>query len=53
VDRARAYLAFVHMGHVSFADESALSTTLTGYLEALLAVIDGTGQTRVDRAAAR
>lgn len=53
VERARAYLADVQMGHVSFADESAPFTTLTGYLEALLAVIDGTGQARACRAAAR
>ena len=53
VDRARAYLADVQMGHVSFADESAPFTTLTGYLADLLAVIDGTGQARACRAAAR
>jgi hypothetical protein len=53
VERARAYLADVQMGHVSFADESAPFTTLTSYLADLLAVIDGTGQARVCRAAAR
>lgn len=53
VERARTYLEDVQMGHVSFADESAPFTTLTGYLEALLAVIDGTGQARACRAAAR
>lgn len=53
VDRARAYLEDVQMGHVSFADESAPFMTLTGYLADLLAVIDGTGGARVCRAAAR
>ena len=53
VDRARAYLEDVQMGHVSFADESAPFTTLTGYLADLLTVIDGTGQAHTCRAAAR
>ena len=53
VDRARAYLADVQMGHVSFADESAPFTTLTGYLADLLTVIDGTRDARACRAAAR
>ncbi len=53
VERARAYLEDVQMGHVSFADESAPFTTLTGYLADLLAVIDGTGQARACRAEAR
>jgi len=53
VERARAYLEDVQAGHVSFADESAPFTTLTGYLADLLAVIDGTGQARACRAAAR
>ena len=53
VERARAYLADVQMGHVSFADESAPFMTLTGYLADLLAVIDGTGQARACRVAAR
>ena len=53
VDRARTYLADVQAGHVSFADESAPFTTLTGYLADLLAVIDGTGEACECRAAAR
>ena len=53
VERARAYLADVQMGHVSFADESAPFMTLTGHLADLLTVIDGTGQARACRAAAR
>ena len=53
VERARAYLADVQAGHVSFADESAPFTTLTGYLADLLAVIDGTEEARACRAAAR
>ena len=53
VERARAYLADVQMGHVSFADESAPFMTLTGYLADLLAVIDGSGQARACRVAAR
>lgn len=53
VERARAYLEDVRMGHVSFTDESAPFMTLTGYLGDLLAVIDGTGEARASRAAAR
>ena len=53
VERARAYLEDVRMGHVSFTDESAPFMTLTGYLGDLLAVIDGTGEARACRAAAR
>jgi hypothetical protein len=53
VDRARAYLADVQMGHVSSADESASFTTLTGYLADLLTVIDGNGQAHACRVAAR
>jgi hypothetical protein len=53
VEQARAYLADVQAGHVSFADESTPFVTLTGYLEDLLAVIDGTGDARACRAAAR
>lgn len=53
VEQARAYLADVQMGHVSFADESAPFMTLTGYLADLLAVIDGSGQARACRVAAR
>jgi hypothetical protein len=53
VERARAYLADVQMGHVSFADESAPFMTLTGYLADLLAVIDGTREARACRVAAR
>ena len=53
VERARAYLADVKAGHVSFADESAPFLALTGHLGALLEVIDGTGSTRTVRAAAR
>ena len=44
VERARAYLADVRAGHVSFADESAPFLILTGHLDALLDVIDGTRQ---------
>jgi len=53
VERARAYLDDVRMGHVSFADESAPFMTLAGYLGDLLEVIDGVGDTRARRAAAR
>jgi len=51
VERARAYLADIEAGHVSFADESAPFLTLTGYLGAVLDVIDGTGSTRAVRVA--
>ncbi|MGH3126090.1 MAG: hypothetical protein ACRDND_34370 [Streptosporangiaceae bacterium] len=40
IERARAYLADIHAGHVSMADESAPFTTLTGHLEVLLGIID-------------
>jgi hypothetical protein len=53
VERARAYLADVRAGHVSFADGSAPFLTLTNHLGALLEVIDGTGRARTCRAAAR
>ncbi|HUY48540.1 MAG TPA: hypothetical protein VMV92_22940 [Streptosporangiaceae bacterium] len=53
VERARAYLEDVRAGHVSFADESAPFLTLTGYLGAVLDVIDGAGSARTVRAAAR
>ena len=53
VERARAYLEDVRMGHVSFMDERAPFMTLTSYLGDLLAVIDGTGEARACRAAAR
>ena len=53
VERARAYLADVRAGHVSFADEGAPFLTLTGHLGAVLDVIDGTGSTRAVRVAAR
>ena len=53
VERARVYLADVRAGHVSFADEGAPFLTLTGYLGAVLDVIDGTGSTRAVRVAAR
>ena len=53
VERARVYLADVRAGHVSFADEGAPFLTLTGYLAAVLDVIDGTGSTRAVRVAAR
>ena len=53
VERARAYLADVRAGHVSFADESAPFLTLTRHLGALLEVIDGASSTRAVRAAAR
>jgi hypothetical protein len=53
VERARAYLADVRAGHVSFADESAPFLTLTKHLGTLLEVIDGTGSARTVRAAAR
>lgn len=53
VEGARAYLEDVQAGHVSFADESAPFMTLTGYLAALLEIIDGTGEARAYRADAR
>jgi hypothetical protein len=53
VERARAYLADVRAGHVSFADEGAPFLTLTGYLGAVLDVVDGTGSTHAVRVAAR
>jgi hypothetical protein len=53
VQRARSYLADVRAGHISFADESAPFMTLTGYLADLLDVMEGTGDTRAYRAAAR
>jgi hypothetical protein len=53
VERARAFLADVRAGHVSFADESAPFMTLTNHLDALLEVIDGPGSARASRALAR
>lgn len=40
IERARAYLADIRAGHVSFADEGAPFMTLAGHLGALLEVID-------------
>lgn len=53
IPRARVYLADVRAGHVSFADEGAPFLTLTGYLGAVLDVIDGTGSTRAVSVSAR
>jgi hypothetical protein len=52
VERARAYLADVRAGHVSFADEGASFLALTRHLAAVLDIIDGTGRTRAVRVAA-
>jgi len=40
IERARAYLADIRAGHVSFADEGAPFMTLSGHLAALLDIID-------------
>lgn len=53
VERARAYLADVRAGHVSFTDESAPFMSLTNHLDALLEIIDGPGSARAARVIAR
>ena len=40
IEKARAYLADIRAGHVSFADEGAPFTTLAGFLGDLLGIID-------------